>query len=105
MHFLIFLPYWEWLFPFVMISHNIDANVLSKIRCIRATALQKTFLQPNPASGELFLLYVLYANAQIIANYIVAKQSQETATILLVSLGNTPWKELFFSSFVNYTMI
>lgn len=73
-----------------MISHNIDANVLSKIRCIRETVLEKTILHANPASRELLLFYVLYANAQIIANYIVVKQSQETATILLVSLGNMP---------------
>lgn len=59
----------------------------------------KGILHPKPASrerGELFLFSVLYANAQIIANYIVAKQSQETAAILPGSLGNMPWKELFF---------
>jgi hypothetical protein len=53
----------------------------------------KDILHPKPANGEcreLFLLSVLYANAQIIANYIVAKQSQETAAILSVSLGNMP---------------
>lgn len=53
----------------------------------------KGILHPKPASGErreLFLLSVLYANAQIIANYIVAKQSQETAAILPGSLGNMP---------------
>ena len=58
--------------------------------------VKKIILQPNPASRELFLLYVLYENAQIIANYIVAKQSQETATILLVSLGNSHEKNFFF---------
>lgn len=76
-----------------MISHNIHANVLSKIRCVAERMSFKGILHPEPASGEgreLFLLSVLYANAQIIANCIVAKQSQETAAILPGSLGNMP---------------